>query len=514
MKRVALVSCSMEKNRPEAGGTLPARELYAASGLFREQLAEAESRCGALVYVVSAEHRLVELDQQLPWYDMAMTEVEDHGAWGRGVIGALEALHPGEALEVVVFAGAAYVDPIVTAMPMGWVLTEPLAGQTLPERRHTLRLWREARAGAAAMLVLPALAIRQPGGAVYSFGVDGKTVPSFAGLARIRRQEGVLMGYQRVESAVHISVIRRYLEGGAALVPNAVVIAFDERVRFAPSGDEPWPGAVQAGHLHIPLGTGEDWHLPGWVVDGQQRLAAVREAEVEALPLPACAFIGSEAMQAEHFIRVNSTKPLPKELITALLPHAASGLSPALEQRKLPATLVERLNESPESPLRGLIQTITNPAGVAKSTSFLNALEYSLRDGALYAMRDDADGMLRLLAAWWGAVQDTFPREWGKKPKDSRLFHGAGVVALSLLMDAVVDRLRGQDMAAPTREELGRELARVKDECRWSSGTWRFGTPWNTLQNTSQDRQKLAMFLATLYQERAKEAPRKRTRKQ
>ena len=64
-----------------------------------------------------------------------------------------------------------------------------------------------------------------------------------------------------------------------------------------------------------------DEDKPGWVVDGQQRTAAIREARSRAFPICVTAFItDSDADQRSQFILVNSTKPLPKGLIHELLP--------------------------------------------------------------------------------------------------------------------------------------------------------------------------------------------------
>lgn len=360
-----------------------------------------------------------------------------------------------------------------------------------------------------AVMRLQALAVSQPGGTIYLFSVDGKQVPRFACVSRIRRQEGVLQGYQRVEALGHIQTIRDYLEQAKALVPNAVVIGFNDGagVTFQPLERD-----SAYGELVIPLAQDPNAELPGFIVDGQQRLAAVRDAAVEAFPLAAVAFIGGQKMQAEQFLRVNSTKPLPKNLLHALLPHTEEMISPALESRRVPAMLVERLCEDADSPLKGMIQTATSPSGIAKDTSFLNALEHSIRDGALYELRDDMEAMVATLKAWWGAVQDVFPRDWGKKPKDSRLFHGAGVAVLHLLMDSAADVLsrRGAASEAPLRQLFAKELGRVKKECCWSSGTWAFRVDWNKLENTSQAKRELAMYLTTLYIERARRSPRGR----
>src|SRR3954449_11876681 len=83
-------------------------------------------------------------------------------------------------------------------------------------------------------LSLPALAIRQtPGRVLYSFAVDGKQIPRFAAVSRIKRDDAhEVAGYQRPESIAHIRTIRQYLETAEAMLPNALVIAFDSTVRF------------------------------------------------------------------------------------------------------------------------------------------------------------------------------------------------------------------------------------------------------------------------------------------
>ena len=93
------------------------------------------------------------------------------------------------------------------------------------------------------MLSLPALEVRQGEGRVlYSFAVDGKKLPLFAAVSRIHRDgDAEVEGYQRPEILSHIASIRRYLESGSPMIPNALVIAFDKRVRF-----EPQPGAPSA----------------------------------------------------------------------------------------------------------------------------------------------------------------------------------------------------------------------------------------------------------------------------
>src|SRR3954470_10933531 len=140
---------------------------------------------------------------------------------------------------------------------------------------------------------LPALAIVQSAGrTLYSFAIDGKRLPEFAAVSRVKRDEQhEIAGYQRAESIAHIRTIRKYLESSDAMLPNALVVAFDTRVSFEPSEGAD-AGHVTVGDLVVPVDPSVDEHKkPGWVVDGQQRMAAIREADVDHFPVYVTAFI-------------------------------------------------------------------------------------------------------------------------------------------------------------------------------------------------------------------------------
>ena len=82
---------------------------------------------------------------------------------------------------------------------------------------------------------LPAIRLQQGAQHIYCFGVDGKRIHDFATVSRVHRHDDLLQGYQRPEVLSHIRAIRRYLESDSPLLPNAIVLAFDERVKFEPS---------------------------------------------------------------------------------------------------------------------------------------------------------------------------------------------------------------------------------------------------------------------------------------
>lgn len=362
-------------------------------------------------------------------------------------------------------------------------------------------------------LRLPALQVRQgERRTLYSFAVDGKTLHQFAAVSRLRRdEERAVRGYQRPEVLSHIGEIRRYLESTAPMIPNAIVVAFDERVRFTPHDGLNGCPYSQHGELVIPLdGLGADDGLPGWIVDGQQRAAAIREAQIESFPICVTAFITSGLQeQREQFILVNTTKPLPKGLIYELLPATESRLPTLLQRRRFPAHLLNRLNNDPISPFHRLILTPTTPEGIVKDNSVLRMLENSLTDGALHPYRDPVTGrgneemMLSIVNEFWLAVREAFPDAWGKAPRRSRLMHGAGVVAMGYVMDAIADRYRSQTL---TSELFYRDLEPLAEICSWTHGYWDFGggdiRKWNEVQNTSKDVFRLTNLLLVEYKRR------------
>ena len=354
-------------------------------------------------------------------------------------------------------------------------------------------------------LTVPALATEQsPGRTLFQFSVNGKLLDRFATVSRIRRgSDSEVAGYQRPEAVKHIRAIQKYIESESPMIPNGIVIAFDERVKFSPivEGND----SSVYGELTIPL---DEESLPGWIVDGQQRTAAVRHANVDSFNILATAFITDDAAeQREQFILVNSTKPLPKSLIHELLPGTEGLLPPALARKRLATVILEELNWDESSPFFRRIQTPTNPDGVIKDNSVLRMLENSITDGYLYHFRDPVDGsgdvpkIVAMVNAYWSAVASVFPAEWHSVPRRSRLVHGAGIVAMGHLMDVIADSLAETEVADIDHYE--KELLSIRDDCSWMRGEWtlRSGESlvWNQIQNVSRDVQLLTDHIRWLH---------------
>ena len=351
------------------------------------------------------------------------------------------------------------------------------------------------------MLRLPALRIRQGTQYIYCFGVDGKKIHDFTTVSRIRREDEDLNGYQRPEVLSHVKAIRRYLESDGAMLPNALVLAFDDRVTFEPTRIESVVDYSTVGELVIPVDEAlEDHTKPAWIVDGQQRSAAIRDAELDEFPVAAVGFIASgQDEQRLQFILVNNSKPLPKGLIHELLPDTVGHLPAQYARRQLPASVMIRLNSGTtvvgeDSPFYGRIATPTAPDGTIKDNSVLKMIENSLYEGTLYQYRDPQDGtgdeeqMLLHLKIFWSLVRATFPEAWALEPRKSRLTHGVGIQALGFVMDYLTEGVPAAELPGM---DLGAALARLKPVCAWTSGHWDLGDGeqrrWNGLQNTPSD---------------------------
>jgi DGQHR domain-containing protein len=374
------------------------------------------------------------------------------------------------------------------------------------------------------VMVVPCLRVVQsPRKVIFQFTVDGKLLPRFAAISRIRRGEDrEIAGYQRPEAQAHIASIRKYIESASPMIPNSLVIAFKKEVRFVPVAGQDTSSDVQLGHLHIPvIPPDHDGEVVGWIVDGQQRSAAIRTARVKAFPIPVTAFVATkDSEQREQFILVNSVKPLTKSLIYELLPATDALLPAGLARKRLAATVLDSLNSSPHSPFFGKIQTPTNPEGTIKDNTILRMLDHSILDGALYNFRDprtgdgDVEKMCRLVNNFFGAVREHFPRDWEMKPRQSRLVHGVGIISMGFLMDEIAGRSRKGQI--PTKDFFHAEIGRIAPKLKWSSGKWRLPNidrrrknptahvtykhvPWNDLQNTSKDIALLTGHVLDLY---------------
>lgn len=362
-----------------------------------------------------------------------------------------------------------------------------------------------------------ALCVRQRGGrCIYLMSLTGDELLQLAGVSRICRDDrGKLIGYQRPEVRKHVRAIAEYLQSDDMLLAHPVILSFNSRVKFVSSrGRNTSDGLAVAGMLRIPLPDHPD-KKPAWIVDGQQRALAISLCDDKSFSVPICAFVADDVeLQRDQFLRINNTKPLPRGLVTELLPSVSSPLPPNLALRKIPSTLCDLLNREEISPFFGLIRRPSsgsegNERAVVADTVIVKMLEESLvqPSGCLFPYRNlatgeyDHSGIWAVLLTYWVAVRETFPEAWGKSPTQSRLMHGVGIRAMGKLMDRIMGTVVARGEHA--EKHVKAELALVAPVCRWTSGVWeQLGNiKWNELQNLHKHQAMLSNLLIRTYLE-------------
>jgi DGQHR domain-containing protein len=364
------------------------------------------------------------------------------------------------------------------------------------------------------MLSRRALRITQAAGApLFMFTLTAGEILQVADISRVSRDDlGELIGYQRPEVRQHIQEITDYLDSGQPLFPNPIIIALPSTVRFTCSrGPNVSDGIAASGTLEIPV-EGHDGRKPGWIVDGQQRAFALAAAKRQDFPVPVNAFVADSVdTQRDQFLRINNTRPLPRGLVTELLPKISTPLPPRLSVRQIPSQLCDLLNSSEDSPFCGLIRRPSaseeqRKKAVVTDTSIIGALQESLTSpsGCLFPYRNlssgesDFTGMWAALLLYWNAVRDTFPQAWGKPPSQSRLMHGAGIRAMGRVMDRVMASI---DARQPGADKLVHaDLALLAPYCHWTEGRWDgLGMRWNEIQNVPRHIHELSSYLMRTY---------------
>lgn len=140
---IYLISCSSAKLTHAAR----ARELYSPSALFAKSLAYAELRATprCSIYVVSAMHHLVELEQRIEPYELSLLNLtpKEREAWGERVHAQLIMRH--RVRNLCMLAGIEYVNVIRGAYlherveyDTRYHIETPLAGMQIGERLRWL----------------------------------------------------------------------------------------------------------------------------------------------------------------------------------------------------------------------------------------------------------------------------------------------------------------------------------------------------------------------------------------
>ena len=343
---------------------------------------------------------------------------------------------------------------------------------------------------------------------IYSLSIQGNEILNIASIDRIRRNDkGVLIGYQRIEISKHIKEITEYMNRADAILPNAIVMCFDEVVKFEEVSDG-------MGYLIIP-----DNNEHGWIVDGQQRATALYNAEElknKEFKVTVNAFISNNAqIQREQFMLVNNSKPLPKTLLNELMPNTVTALPKTMEERRLPNLLIQELNRNEHSVFFNRIKTHTCPDGYIAENSLLQCIKTAISDGFIYKFtanavtkrkEHDIDSILHIINTYFTAVAELWSEDFNSKPKDTRLTHGIGFDTLFTILNYIEARI-SKDLLSYSKEDFRNILEKLN--INWKKMLIPVDEDTNinimNLQNNSRDKKFLSNYLVYHFLERVKD---------
>lgn len=133
MKHVVLISCASRKQRK----TAPARDLY-ESDLFKKSLQYAEAMEPDLILVLSAEHHILRLDEEIAPYDTTLNRMgaDEVCRWSEEVLDQLGELADLERDRFTILAGERYRKHLVPHLTNHDV---PLKGLRIGEQLSFLK---------------------------------------------------------------------------------------------------------------------------------------------------------------------------------------------------------------------------------------------------------------------------------------------------------------------------------------------------------------------------------------
>jgi DGQHR domain-containing protein len=359
-------------------------------------------------------------------------------------------------------------------------------------------------------------AIHDSGREIFAFPIEGNDILKIASVSKFSRMDdGEIQGFQRGEAKQHITQIAEYVGQIDSMIPNAIVIAFNENeVVFEQSSEG------EHGFLKVPYDPDSE-HVPGLIVDGQQRTMGIKKAiedeksTVKRFPMMVCAFLESDlTVQQKHFILLNQSKNLPSTLIDELLPGAGL-IGTKWDARRFSSQLIMKLEDQEDCPFYQLIKTQGRTGGKITRNSLLNPYKRMFSDERSFIGKyiengmfiGDLDELVEEIKTYWIAVQETFNEAWDPDLKKSRIMHGTALYALAQLQDVI----KNNSPLPLTLEEYKKGLSKIQPYCHWTEedGDWlsihllgnQPDEPWNFFENTEKDKKLLTGYLVRKFGE-------------
>ena len=132
MSKIVLLSCTKSKLKHKA----PAKELYAASPMFKKTLEYGKSLKPDKMFILSDKHHLVPMTKELAPYDKTLKEMptDEKEKWGEEVINQMKSHGISIDKDKFIFlTGSEYMKPLIKYIPEENI-ENPMDGKRMGER--------------------------------------------------------------------------------------------------------------------------------------------------------------------------------------------------------------------------------------------------------------------------------------------------------------------------------------------------------------------------------------------
>lgn len=285
-------------------------------------------------------------------------------------------------------------------------------------------------------------------------------------------------GYQRELSQEHARRIQQFLKGdnGTNVLPTNVIINSRKPLRVEPMGN----GMVQIELRDFPL----------YIIDGQHRISAMRQAEENGTADLSNYELGVTLTQFNlrdemiHFRNINgrANRP-PKALSDVLMGRLAEefGLVPnSIEEQSIIRAnrVVMRLATDINSPWYGKIAlggTRRRAFHITVQSAMTSSMRAMFSNGRFSDPDENTETIYRIFADFWEAIAEVWP-ETMENPYQYLIMRGGGFFAWHRVLSRILTNLNFN----PTKEEFLAALTELRQNTDWDSQFWLFTTRGNT----------------------------------
>lgn len=234
------------------------------------------------------------------------------------------------------------------------------------------------------------------------------------------------------------------------------------------------------GRLEIPEG------IPLWLVDGQHRVAGLRELlsvsgeKYQDIELPVVIMVGQTVYnEAKQFVIVNnSQKRIRTDLGERFLQKMAKvegrdnlvnkGIR-NIEWTPTAIEIVDQLNNDDHSTWHNLIKLPNEPKGltIVSQKAFSDSLKPLLKEDGRY-FRKSASHVAPILNRYWEAIKEICPEPFAE-PENYVMLKTTGVVTLHSILPRIVQTI-GTD--SPQKSDFVKILSKIdsiRDSSKWQS---------------------------------------------